>query len=44
VPAERQDATVVAVVDGLESLFVAAPDLLDQPFVAERPQNLGRAR
>ena len=35
-PAERQDAAVVAVVDGLERVVVAAPHLLHEPLVAER--------
>ena len=41
VAAEREDAAVVAVVDGLERRFVATPDLSDQTLIGERRKQPG---
>ena len=44
VPAVREDGRVVAVVEHLERSLVAAPELGDQALVAERAEELPRAR
>ena len=44
VPAEREDAAVVAVVDGLERRFVATPDLSDETLIGERREQHPRIR
>jgi hypothetical protein len=44
VAAESEDAAVVAVVDDLERVVIAAPHLLDQLVVPESAQNRWRSR
>jgi hypothetical protein len=44
VAAEREDAAVVAVIDDLERVVIAAPHLLDKSLVPESKQSLARSR